>query len=234
MTADPFVALTRQLLARTDAIVVVGCGARKAAHATTAGTLYVGSYHRAAQRAALALAPRDRVLILSARHGLLGLDDPVEAYELRLGQPGAVQAADIRAQAADRGITGRPIVALCGAAYAALLREVWSDVTTPLAGVGGLGRQLQVLAAIRRAADTSRPAGQPARLHPLTRAVLEQVAARPHGTTVRELSGVVSGTSVVSRLNALARMGLVALDTATSTWTPTAAAHAMAADQEGS
>jgi hypothetical protein len=227
MTTDPFATLSVQLLARNDAIVVVGCGARKAAQPTTAGELYVGSYHRAAQRAALALVPRERVLILSARHGLLGLDDLVEPYELRLGQPGAIQATDLHGQAARRGLTGRPIVALCGAAYAALLQQVWAEVATPLAGVGGLGRQLQVLAAVRRA-------GWAARLHPLTLAVLVQVAARSHGTTARELSRLVAATSVVSRLNALARMGLVALDPAASTWTATPAGRDAAASQEGS
>jgi hypothetical protein len=163
--ASPAFQHAQQLLAHGDAIVVVGCGARKATHPTTAGELYTGSYHRAAQRAALALAPRERVLILSARYGLLGLDDQVEPYQLRLGQPGAVRADDVRAQAARRGLLARPVVALCGAAYAALLGEVWPEVATPLAGVGGLGRQLQALAAIRRPAGPGRPAQRPARRH---------------------------------------------------------------------
>jgi hypothetical protein len=228
MTTDPFATLAVQLLARIDAIVVVGCGARKAAQPTTADKLYLGSYHRAALRAALALVPRERVLILSARYGLLGLDDLVEPYELRLGQPGAIQAAELRDQAARRGLAGRPLVALCGAAYATLLQEVWAEVATPLAGVGGLGRQLQVLAALRRA-------GWAARLHPQTYEVLVQVAARPQGTTAREVGRLVAAPSVVARLNALARLGLVALDTLTSTWTATAVGRdAAAARPEGS
>jgi hypothetical protein len=39
-------------------------------------------------------------------------------------------------------------VALCGKRYAALARQVWATVETPLAGLG-IGRQLHVLALLR-------------------------------------------------------------------------------------
>ena len=130
-------------------VVLVGCGARKAAGPAVAADLYTGPYFRACLLAALALAPRDRIFVLSARHGLLGLDDgPIAPYELTLGQPGAVDAAVIRAQAAARQIADAPVVALCGARYAALARRVWATVGTPLAGLG-IGRQRHVLALLR-------------------------------------------------------------------------------------
>jgi hypothetical protein len=140
------------------AVVLVGCGARKTSHPATAADLYTGTYFRACLSTALAIAPRDHVLILSARHGLLGLDDgPVEPYQLTLGQPGAVTAAQVRAQAAERGIGDGPVVALCGARYAALAAQVWAQVATPLAGLG-IGRQRHVLATLRAAAHRAAPA----------------------------------------------------------------------------
>ncbi len=130
-------------------VVLVGCGARKADGPSIVAELYTGPYFRACLLAALAIAPRDRVLVLSALHGLLGLDDgPVAPYELTLGQPGAIDASRIRAQAAARQIADAPVVALCGKRYAALARQVWATVETPLAGLG-IGRQLHVLALLR-------------------------------------------------------------------------------------
>jgi hypothetical protein len=145
-------AITGKLAGWAGAVVLVGCGARKTSHPATPAELYTGSYFRACLAAAVAIAPRDHVLILSACHGLLGLDDdPVEPYQLTLGQPGAVTADQVRAQAAERGIGGAPVVALCGARYAALAAQVWAQVATPLAGLG-IGRQRHVLAILRAVA----------------------------------------------------------------------------------
>jgi hypothetical protein len=133
--------------------VLIGCGARKAAGPALAGALYTGPYFRACLQAAVAMAPRSHVLIISARHGLLGLDDgPIAPYEQLPGRPGAVTAATLQAQATARGITGYPVTALCGALYARLAGQVWADVATPLAGLG-IGCQLQELARLRARRD---------------------------------------------------------------------------------
>jgi hypothetical protein len=134
-------------------LVLISCGARKAAGPAIAGALYTGPYFRACLQAAVAIAPRSQVLIISARHGLLGLDDgPIAPYEQLPGRPGAVTAATLRTQAAARGITGYPVTALCGARYARLAEQVWADVATPLAGLG-IGRQRQELARLRACGD---------------------------------------------------------------------------------
>lgn len=129
-------------------IVIVGCGAGKRAEPCDAGEMYTGPYFRSCLAAALDLAPFGRVLILSARYGLLGLYDPIEPYDLTIGQPGAVTAARVATQADERGITGLPVTALCSARYAAVLAQVWADVATPLAGLG-IGRQRHALALMR-------------------------------------------------------------------------------------
>jgi hypothetical protein len=130
-------------------VALVGCGARKADRPAVPAALYTGSYFRACLRAALSLAPRDGVLVLSARYGLLGLDDgPISPYELRLGDPGAVTSSKVRAQAAGHGLAEAHVVALCGARYAALAAQVWDTVATPLAGLG-IGQQRHILAALR-------------------------------------------------------------------------------------
>lgn len=131
-----------------DFLVLISCGSRKAAAAAVASELYRGSYFTACLRAAVAIAPRDNVLIVSALHGLVGLDDgPIAPYEQRLDQPGAVTAATIRAQAVQLDVAGFPVVALCGARYSALARQVWPRVETPLAGLG-IGRQRHILSGL--------------------------------------------------------------------------------------
>jgi hypothetical protein len=68
-----------------------------------AGELYTGSCHRAARRAAETLtqgARAGRVLILSARWGLVELDEQIAPYDLWAGEKGAVTSERIRRQAA--------------------------------------------------------------------------------------------------------------------------------------
>lgn len=132
----------------TGQLVVIGCGAAKLDRPAPAADLYVGGYFRLALAAALQLADRDDVLVLSAKHGLLGLGDVVAPYDLTMGQPGSVTAQQLAHQAAVRGQLGRPVLALCSRRYAAMLQLVWADVATPLAGLG-IGHQRHVLALLR-------------------------------------------------------------------------------------
>lgn len=130
-------------------VVLVGCGARKSSAPALAGQLYTGRYFRACLQTALVIAPRGQVLMLSARHGLLGLGDgPIAPYELQLGQPGAITAEAVAGQARARGIASAAVVALCGRRYAELAAQVWAEVATPLAGLG-IGQQRHVLALMR-------------------------------------------------------------------------------------
>jgi hypothetical protein len=137
-------------MARPD-LVLIPCGAAKLDRPAPAGELYTGSYHRDARRAADALSP-DRVLIVSALHGLLQLGQLVAPYDKRTGDPGSVTAATVRGQADALGVLGaRRVVALAGRAYAELVRAVWPDLLWPLAGARGMGSQLAIFAEIRRA-----------------------------------------------------------------------------------
>ncbi|WP_262060182.1 DUF6884 domain-containing protein [Streptomyces sp. STR69] len=130
-------------------LVVIPCGSRKLDHPARAADMYVGSYHRACRSAAEALRP-DRLLILSARYGLLDLDDVVEPYDTPHGATGAVTAPVLLEQATLRGIVRLdPVVALGGARHVGLVHAVWPHAHTPLAGTRGMGEQMARLAAIR-------------------------------------------------------------------------------------
>lgn len=132
-------------------IVVIGCGAAKLGHAAPAAELYTGQHFKVCRSTAEALAAPGCWFILSARYGLVEPTAVLEPYELRLGQPGAVQWPVVRRQALRLGVFSDRVTALCGTPYADLLEHVFRDVRRPLAGLG-IGYQRAMMKALRQAA----------------------------------------------------------------------------------
>lgn len=131
-------------------LVVIPCGGAKLDHAAPAAELYTGGYFRACL--AYGRAYGERVLILSALHGLIELDRVVEPYELRMGEPGAVdhERATLYGQALGLGVAELVDVALIGGRrYVNAARSVWPGAVAPLdalpSGHRGIGYQLQAL-----------------------------------------------------------------------------------------
>ena len=126
------------------------CGSAKLDHKAPAGELYVGPYHRSCRDAADALtAEGGTVLILSARYGLVTLDQEIEPYDLRMGQLGSVTVEQLREQARDLGAdAAENVIILGGEAYTNAALQVWPQAATPLAGLSGMGYQRQYLAEV--------------------------------------------------------------------------------------
>ena len=142
-------------------LVIVPCGKAKQPESAPAGAMKIGSYHRAAMRAARALAERAPgtmiAIAASAKYGLLvDLDEVIEPYDTTAGRPGAITPVRLRRQAKVLGLAGAEVTVLAGRRYVDLARTVWPTATAPLEGVGGMGLQLQRLARI--AADGLDPA----------------------------------------------------------------------------
>ncbi len=138
---------------RRPPTVIVGCGSAKLGRPAAAGAMYVGSYHRAARRAAAALTDDAHTLILSARYGLLRLDDPIEPYELRIGDPQAISSPALRDQAESlRLLVLDRCIVLAGGCYVEVCKPVWPYLEHPLAGTQGIGEQMSKLAALARTA----------------------------------------------------------------------------------
>lgn len=135
-------------------LIVIPCGAAKLPHAAPAGDLYTGAQHVLTRQAAdtLAAATGGRVVILSARHGLLDLHDVIAPYDLKLGDVGSITAATVTAQLAT--IAPARIVALLPKAYAGLLRVAAAplhvELFDVLAGSRGLLEQRAILARVKR------------------------------------------------------------------------------------
>jgi len=125
-------------------IIIISCGAKKVAGEHKARDLYVGAYFRAQLAYALSRVPAEQVFVLSAKYGLVRLGDELEAYDLRMGEPGSVEPMYVGLQAEEVfKIGGDRVVALGGAGYVHFCRRVFGDdIETPLEGRGGLGQQI--------------------------------------------------------------------------------------------
>lgn len=131
---------------------LVGCGKAKLEGTHRARDLYVGNLFRASLQAAEQIA--DVVYVLSAKHGLVQLEQPIASYDLQLSKLPVAE----RLQWGRRVIKqllelhgGAPfsVVAFAGAAYLYPIRvylEPHITVRDPLAGLE-LGERLQALKA---------------------------------------------------------------------------------------
>lgn len=147
-------------------VVVVPCSATKLGNPTDediangwagwpAGELYLGTFHQYARRHAERLGA-DEVLILSAGHGLIGLDRKVAAYDTRITDKDSIVATPgkVAHQAATLGLLGDDVVvvSLCPAAYTRELRRAVPNVIAPLEGSRGIGEQRGRIARLHRQA----------------------------------------------------------------------------------
>ena len=74
-------------------IVLVSCGKTKCAHRSKACELYQGNLFKKSFAYAKKLNP-DAIYILSAKHGLLELDDEIDPYEKTLNKMGVADRHD--------------------------------------------------------------------------------------------------------------------------------------------
>lgn len=142
-------------------LVVVPCSGAKLWHKAPAGQLYTGTFHKLARQAADALVEQHggQVVILSALHGLLQLDDVVEPYDVQLGQPGAVAVSRVALQLLQLLQAGEAptVVSLLPRAYRTVLAQAVDELppaarpvmVEPMQGAAGVGYQRQRLAQLR-------------------------------------------------------------------------------------
>ncbi|MGW1002220.1 DUF6884 domain-containing protein [Streptomyces sp. NPDC001118] len=140
-------------------VYVVPCSsAKSSAPIAPAGEMYVGSYHRAARRAALSqLGPGDRLVILSAKFGILRLEDHILRYDLRAGQRGTVSGSVMERQAHHLALRAAEVTVFAGKTYAALARQVWPDLAHPLSRARGIGDHLAFFAGLYASAPEGSP-----------------------------------------------------------------------------
>lgn len=110
------------------AYIIITCGNRKRPHPAPASRLYTGTFFKKQLQTALALKPREAVLIHSSKHGYLPLDQRIEPYENRIGEAQTLSLTDLAKQAQALTLHPDDHVMLLGAkGYAALTKQVMPD-----------------------------------------------------------------------------------------------------------
>jgi hypothetical protein len=156
-------------------LVVIPCAAKKMGVGAAARDLYVSDQFKLALRAAeaRACAVGARVAIISAKHGLLALDQVLAPYDCTFGDPDAIAvdllATHLSVQHVDT------IEAMLPSRYLAVVQEALSiierrggeriELVNLYAGAAGIGYQRAVLSALL-ASDghtTQRPTGEASR-----------------------------------------------------------------------
>ncbi|MFE8941003.1 DUF6884 domain-containing protein [Streptomyces sp. NPDC007872] len=136
-------------------VVVIPCSAAKTSHPAAAGRLYTGSLHKHARRTADALtAQGGTILVLSALHGFLPLDQVIEPYDHTWTDKDSITVDDLQAQAVDLGLLDANVVLLTPGEYTKRAVCVWPNARTPLAHLG-IGRQRSRLTALRESAHSA-------------------------------------------------------------------------------
>lgn len=141
-------------------LVVIPCSGPKLEAPAPAGDIYTGSLHVAARKAADKLtAAGGRIVVLSALHGFLPLEQVIDPYDHTWRDAGAVSEQRLAEQALELGIAGAGrVVLLTPGEYTKRSLTVWPDAATPLAHLG-IGSQKGRLKALREGrARVERPA----------------------------------------------------------------------------
>ncbi|MBK7022711.1 MAG: hypothetical protein IPH41_04080 [Sulfuritalea sp.] len=129
-------------------IVLISCVSKKLVHAAKVRDIYVSPLFRLNLAYAESLKP-DAIYVLSAKHGLLPLDDQIEPYELTLNTMGTGQirawASGVVSQlAAVADLKHDLFVFLAGDKYRKFLVPHLAHFEVPMDGLT-IGRQLQFL-----------------------------------------------------------------------------------------
>lgn len=130
-------------------IVLISCVSKKLEHKARAEDLYISPFFRLSLKYARKLKP-DEIFILSAKHGLLDLDDEIDPYDVTLNNMRAIQ----RKKWADKVMEQLKIKAdlkkdhfiiLAGEKYRQYLIPYLESYEVPLREAGGIGKQLEFL-----------------------------------------------------------------------------------------
>lgn len=129
-------------------IVLISCASAKLPHKSRARDLYVSALFQKNLAYALSLAP-DRIFILSAKYGLLGLEQEIEPYDVSLNQMNVasvrVWASMVLRQLAEQADLEQDLfIFLAGDKYRKYLVPHLRKVRVPLEGLR-IGEQLRRL-----------------------------------------------------------------------------------------
>lgn len=133
--------------------VIIPCGGAKLPHRAPAAELYTGSMFRDQLRTARMLVADSDIFILSAKHGLVTLDEMLDPYDMKMTDKNCISDIEVQCQALWYGIEDSIIEAFLPKAY---YRKLDSAIAFPMAirnhykNTRGIGDQKAVLSMHRK------------------------------------------------------------------------------------
>jgi hypothetical protein len=129
-------------------IILISCVSKKRSYKSKARDLYISPLFKKNLKYALKLQP-DQVFILSAKYGLVSLDEEIEPYDVTLNTMSAKEikdwsAAVLRDLAGQTDLQQDQFIFLAGPKYRKYLVEHFTHFEIPFEGLT-IGRQLQQL-----------------------------------------------------------------------------------------
>lgn len=129
-------------------IVLISCASKKRPHKAKAQDLYVSSLFKLSLRYARSLSP-NAIFVLSAKHGLVGLEQELEPYDVTLNAMSAKEVERWAGRVLDqlRGTADLEkdrIVFMAGQRYRKYLLPYVAHSEAPLRGLG-IGEQMRFL-----------------------------------------------------------------------------------------
>ena len=129
-------------------IVLISCVSKKLSRKSKARDLYISTLFKKNLQYAIMLHP-DQIFILSAKYGLVGLDDEIEPYDLTLNTMSAQEnrewAKRVLSQLSEKAdLTDDRFIFLAGAKYRKYLVPHMTHVEVPMEGLR-IGEQLHKL-----------------------------------------------------------------------------------------
>ena len=134
-------------------VVLISCASKKLSHRARVGEMYTSTLFKLQLAYARKLEPA-AVYVLSAKHGLLDLDEQIDPYEMTLNTMSAREAKLWASEVLEQikqlsDLEGTTYVFLAGDRYRKHLVPAMESYDVPLKGLR-IGEQLQRLKALTR------------------------------------------------------------------------------------
>ena len=129
-------------------IVLIACASQKLSQRSKAKDLYISTLFKLNLKYAVKLAP-DKIYILSAKHGLLSLDQEINPYEQTLNNMPSDEVKQWASRVLEQikhvcPVDETELIFLAGKKYRKYLLPHIKNAQVPLEGLG-IGKQLQKL-----------------------------------------------------------------------------------------
>lgn len=111
--------------------IIITCGSKKCITPTIASRMYIGSHFKNCLRWARSKTDDNNILILSAKYGLLRLNQKIEYYDLKMGDRGCIGFNEVKKQALFLKILDEQILSTAGKEYRLVLDKVFKDIKYP-------------------------------------------------------------------------------------------------------